>query len=124
MIKDWIKENVTDKGINNIRFWILMHPVNNILGICFTCSSDPEYWVECKVVEDRYKVSDGYKITLQPLDERFAREHYYQEDFKSLVESGYIVPKKSNKDHVERICNYEDIGCGLYIQTEGWVVVQ
>lgn len=124
LLNEWMKENVIDKGIDNVRFWTLMHPVNNILGVCFICGNDPEYWVECKVVEDKYKVEDSYKITLQSIDERFSREHYYQSDFESLINMGYIILKKSDNDHVERIANFEDIGSGLYIQTEGYVVVQ
>ena len=124
LLNEWMKENTLDNGIENVRFWTLMHPLNNILGIGFTCSSDPEYWVECKIDEDRYKVAEGYKITLQPIDNRFSKEHYYQSDFESLVNKGYILLKKSNNDHVEKITELEYLGSGLNLVTESYVVVQ
>jgi hypothetical protein len=124
-MEDWIKENIINKGIENVRFWSLTQPLHRfpLLGICYTTNDEP-VWTECKIVEDRYPVADGYKITLQPLDERFSKEHYYQEDFVSSVKSGWIIPKKSNKDHVEKIAGYDYIGCGLNIVTEGYVLVQ
>jgi hypothetical protein len=124
-MKDWIKENIIDKGVENVRFWTKMHMTHYfpLLGLVYT-TNDQEYWVECKVIEDRYPLEKGYKLTLQPLDERFSKEHFYQSDFESLVRDGWIVPKKSNKDHVEKVSNYEYIGCGLNIVTEGIYLVQ
>lgn len=124
-MKDWIKENIIDKGVENVRFWTKMNMTHYfpLLRLVYT-TNDQEYWVECKVVEDVYPLKKGYKITLQPLDERFSKKHYYQSDFESLVESGWIIPKKSSHDHVEKIVRYDYIGSGLNVVTEGFVLVQ
>jgi hypothetical protein len=71
-------------------------------GVAIT-SGNKNTWVECKIDEDRYKVSEGYKITLISLDERFTYEHYYQSDFRGLIESGYILFKNKDSDHIEYI---------------------
>lgn len=124
-MRDWIKENIIDKGMDNARFWVRMHKTHYfpLLGIAYE-TNDEEYWVECCVIEERYKLSDGYKITLKPLDNRFSKRDFYQSDFESCIRSEYVIPKKSDKDHVEKVVNFDDIGSGLYVQTEGYVLVQ
>ena len=123
---NWINKNIIEKGIENVIFWIQMSPTHVFepLGIGFTNSNDKKYWVQCRVCEDRYKLSDGYKITLKPIDDRFASEHFYQSDFVELVQDGYIIPKKNDNDRVEMIESQEYIGCGLNMVTVGYVVIQ
>lgn len=75
-------------------------------------------WVECEIVEDRYKVSDGYKVTLKPLDSNYASRHFYQNDFVSLVEAGYII-KKTKATHIETETQYIPITDKVYIVTVG-----
>ena len=58
-------------------------------------------WVECEIVEDRYKVDDGYKVTLKPLDPNYAYEHFYQSDFIALMEAGHIIEKTNDNLHIE-----------------------
>ena len=81
------------------------------------CDPNDTDWAECEIVEDRYIVDEGYKITLRPIDEHFAREDFYQADFVSLMKSGHIV-KKSPTTHIEHVRFAEPIGCGLYVITE------
>ena len=57
------------------------------------CDPNDTDWIECEIVEDRYNVDEGYKVTLRPIDEHFAREDFYQSDFISLMKSGHIVKK-------------------------------
>lgn len=85
------------------------------------CDANDTDWTECIIREDRYKVDDGYKVTLVPIDQRFAHEDYYQSDFVSLMKSGHIV-KKSPTTCIEHITFAESVGCGLYVITEANIV--
>lgn len=85
------------------------------------CDPNDTDWTECEIVEDRYIVDEGYRVTLRPIDEHFAREDFYQEDFVSLMKSGHIV-KKEPSTHIEHIKFAEPIGCGLYVVTEANLV--
>lgn len=85
------------------------------------CDPNDTDWTECEIVEDRYSVDKGYKVTLRPIDEHFAREDFYQSDFVSMMHSGYIV-KKSPTTHIEHVRFAEPIGCGMYIVTEANLV--
>ena len=89
-------------------------------GVSF-CDVNDTDWAECEIVEDRYSVDDGYKVTLKPIDKNFASEDFYQEDFVSLMKSGHII-KKSSTTHIEHIKFAEPVGCGLYIITEANLV--
>lgn len=100
-------------------YFILMRPLEYmpLLGLAFTSSSSKEKWVECKIVEDRYKLSDNYKVTLEALEEGYGREHYYQMDFESLLEKGYIIEKTSPNQIVKEITLREQItplGCLIH----------
>lgn len=95
-------------------------PVFPGLPFCL-CDANDTDWAECEIVEDRYSVDEGYKVTLRPIDEHFAREDFYQADFVSLMKSGHIV-KKEPSTHIEHIKFAEPIGCGLYVVTEANLV--
>jgi hypothetical protein len=93
-------------------YFVLMHPLEGIPGfITFTSSNSREKWVECKIVEDRYKVDDHYKVELQSIEPGYGSRVFYQMDFNQSLESGYIVKKTSNKQHVEEIIWTEPL-CG------------
>jgi len=111
MKSKWIQENIIDKGIENVRFFAQMGQISAILpwGMAMV-SNNNETWVECKINEDRYKVEDGYKITLKALDPRFTYEHYYQSDFESLVKSGCILLKEKGSTCVKHIRWVEPLG--------------
>jgi len=84
-----------------------MHPLENCLGlIFFKSSTSREKWVECEVVEERYKVDDGYKIELRAIEDGYGKETYYQCDFLGLLDAGYIIKKESEKSESRR--NYLD----------------
>lgn len=104
-------------------YFCLMRPIERLMGFSFTSSDTPFEWFECKIDESRYKVEDNYKITLRALNNE-AYEHYYQDDFLSLMEKGLIVKKTSNKLHAEYVSFIEPIpGTIAYIQHEGSVLV-
>lgn len=110
----------------NIHYYALMQPIDYSFapfGIAFTCGSDEPVWFECAVDESRYKVDDNYKITLRALNGG-AYEHYYQEDFMSLMYKGLIIPKTSEDMHIEFVSFKECIpnSCA-YLQHEGHCVV-
>ena len=52
-------------GIENFRCFTQMGKIEIVtpFGLCMV-SGDKETWTECKIDESRYKVSDGYKITV------------------------------------------------------------
>ena len=107
----------------DIHYFCLMRPIQSIFGISFTSSLDELEWVECYVDEERYKVDDGYKITLRAVDGR-AYEHYYQSDFLQLMWEGLIVPKTSDDIHAEYVSFDEPIlDTVAYIHHEGQVLV-
>lgn len=90
------------------------------MGIAMSDGS--KNWVECKIVEDEYKVADGYKVTLEPLDKRYARHHFYQSDFESLLQKGYIIEKTSDKQHVAFCKWYEPITLTVCVEHSGFIV--
>ena len=86
-------------------YFILMHPLESVLGglIIFTSSNTRKKWVECKVVEERYKVDEEYKVELQSIEPGYGKETYQQCDFKNLLERGFIIKKSSKSQHVEEV---------------------
>ena len=80
-------------------YFILMHPLEGMAipgfgAIVYTSSDTREKWVECEIVEERYKIDDGYKIELRSIEPGFGKETFYIEDFLSNIESNYRVVKK------------------------------
>ena len=49
--------------------------------IVYKSNGTREKWVECEIVEERYKLDQGYKIELRALDEKYGKETFYIEDF-------------------------------------------
>jgi hypothetical protein len=93
-----LRAKIHEIGIDKIRFYVPMHPVEHFMGVCaFTSSNTPEYFTECYINEERYKVDDEYKITLHACDPRFSYEHYYQCDLASLITSERIYIKEDGE---------------------------
>ena len=107
----------------NAHYFACMRPIQTCFGfISFTSSTDREKWVECEIDESRYKVDNGYKVTLRSIEEGYGRENYYQSDFKSLVKSGHIIKKTSSTQHAELDKTYIPLTNNVYLVAEGWVV--
>jgi hypothetical protein len=125
MITDWVKENIINKGIENVRFFAKMEKIDIILpwGLAM-CSSNDTTWVECKIDEGQYKVKDGYKITLVSLDKNYTYHHYYLSDFESLVKEGCILVKNNESDHIEHVKWEEPLCNNVCLVHEADVVVQ
>lgn len=91
------------------------------MGISITCGE--RSWVECEIIEDRYKVDEGYKVTLKPFDPRFLSHDFYQMDFNSLLKNGYIIEKTSDSQRVE-YCEWDEpLTPTVNIRHSGFVVV-
>lgn len=104
-------------------YFISMHPLEGIpeLGLFYKSSNTLEKIVECEIVEDRYKIDDGYKVTLKALDENYGFEHYYQSDFVSLIERGIIIKVEPGM-HVE-FKTWKEPLCGqVFIEHAAYVV--
>lgn len=118
-----------EKNYHNIdkeaHYFCLMQPIETFMGlISFTSSDTPWEWLECYVDEKRYKVDDNYKITLRALN-GCAYEHYYQDDFISLMKQGLIVKKTSDTMHAETVDFYEPIpGTIAYLHHQGSVLME
>lgn len=69
-------------------FLMQMRPVEGNALFSYISSSTPLKWVPCSVHEERYKLEDGYKITLCPTIPGFVQEHFYQMDLALMVRSG------------------------------------
>ena len=116
-----------DKSVINKdkHYFCLMHPLETFLGIItWTSSSTREKWVECEIVEDRYKVERGYKVTLKSIEPGYGRMDFYQMDFVLMLEDGRIIEKSSDDMHVEEITWYEPLCGAAYLVHSAYVVVQ
>lgn len=125
MTRNWIKVNIIDKGVNNVRFFAQMERIEAILpwGMAMV-SSNNTTWVECKIDESRYKVSEGYKLTLVSLDRNYTYTHYYQSDFESLVKEGCILIKDNENEYVEHVKWSEPLCGNVCVIHEADVVVR
>lgn len=110
-------------GVEKFRCFAQMDTISAVLPIgVAVINSAGNTWVECRVDESRYKIDEGYKITLRPIVPGFAYEHYYQSDFMSLVESGHIIPKTKENQKVEHVCAMEPLCGQAYLIHEGDIV--
>lgn len=101
------------------RYYCLMRPHHTCLGlISFTSSMDPEEWVECEVVEEHYQ-GFTYKVELRAVEPGYGKETFYVEDFRSLIDSGHIVPIVRNDMHVVKLEGWEHLCGAAYIVHTG-----
>lgn len=83
-----LQQFAAEYGVRNIRIFQPMSRLQYaglIPGIAFRTSDTPRDCVECEINESRYRVADGYKITLRALDPAYGCDHYYQSDLESLI---------------------------------------
>lgn len=105
-------------------YFAQMHPYDAIIpmmGIALVNGNESN-WVECEIVEDRYKVEDGYKVTLKPLNPNYSSYHFYQCDFASLLRSGHIIEKTKDTMHVEHVEWAEPLTQNTFIRHSAYVV--
>lgn len=93
MILTWENiQNIANKyGNDSLTFYVPMTPTHNIMGICFTTSSDKEKIVPCKINEKyNREIKTGYKVILLSEIEGYSYEQYYCSDLVQLINRGYI----------------------------------
>lgn len=109
-------------------YFVPMRPASHFAGlISFTSSNSPEYFVECEV--QPYDIGGiDHKCYLVPVTEEcryhFGREEFYTSDFKGLVETGHIIKKENDDDHVEFVSMEEPICGKAVIRHEGQRIVR
>lgn len=65
---------------------------------------------------------DGYKITLRSLDPAFTYDHYYQCDFMSMVEDGFIIIKTSDNQTIKHISWLEPLCNNVCIRHDADII--
>ena len=91
-----LRRLIRDKGIDHIRFMAYIRTSDSKVPINGTpCTAGLVDFVECKLDESLYPVSDWYKLTLVPVEETglFGYEHYYITTLVSLINDGSIYVK-------------------------------
>lgn len=91
-----ICELAKQRGAQALRFHIPVSPQQSLhrfgLPLAMVDRSAEQTIRPCVVDEERYRVADGYKIKLVPVDDsgerdpRFASETFYQMDLESIME--------------------------------------
>ena len=123
-------KNYSREELLNMRFFVPLQPYDMItpfgFGIKGGCEAMP---VECKFIEQQYKLEDHYKCEVIPANEElipfFGKESYYQCDFESMVNrDDCIVLKNSDKQHVKEIKWKEPLACGLYVEHSGFTIAE
>ena len=86
-----LQKKINEIGINNCMFIVGFQPVRTILGlVSYTSGSDEYIDLPATIVEGRYKVKDGYKITLECTIPGFGKTDFYQMDLTSMMNQGHV----------------------------------
>jgi hypothetical protein len=85
-----IDKLVEKEGMDNLLFIVPLLPVQDLGFVKITSSSDDHVNVPCHISEERYKVSEGYKITMVSDIPEYGYEHFYQMDLESLIKRGIV----------------------------------
>ena len=84
-----VKTLVKKYGKKNVIFGLPM--AKSTLSLLLTNKKDIETKeILCEIVETRYKVSEGYKIELAPINTNFNNETLYQSDLESIIRDGHL----------------------------------
>lgn len=105
-------ERINSAGIENCLFLIPMRPLRNYFGIIgLTSSDDPETMVPARIIEDRHKVAENYKIELKSDYEIFGKKRFYVSSLESLIKNGkiqFFVLANHQEDLFEEAISDED----------------
>lgn len=83
-----MKDLAAEYGVKNIRIFLPMQRLQYaglIPGFAFRSSGVEYDMVECEIFEGRYKVDDGYKVSLKAIDEAYGTKHFYQSDLETNI---------------------------------------
>lgn len=105
-------------------YFLLMRPIHDVCGIFgYTTTTDREKWVECRIVEENYKLSDGYKVEFRAVEDGYGKETFYQSDFKSMLDSGRrIVKKERDTQHCVEIRWIENLCGGVFLEHTAYTI--
>jgi len=79
-------KTILERGVANVEFTIPIRPLRTCLIIAYTTSSDDPEPVRCRIIEDRYKVEENYKIEMIPHDYPVhPKESFYVSEFEYLM---------------------------------------
>jgi len=102
-----IAELAKEYGVRNLRIFAPMSKLQYagiIPGIAFRVGGNPEEDTECVINESRYKVEEGYKVTLRALKPEYGQDHFYQSDFDTMCDG-----KERYRIYVLNIDGYQRI---------------
>lgn len=85
-----IEQLVAKHGAENLRFLVALRPLRKMIFFAYTSTSDPEEMKLCRIVEERYKLSENYKVELKAEDTNFGKQSFYVMDLNSLLRQGQI----------------------------------
>lgn len=128
MLKDYLFPRPHDIIDKNDHYYLLMHPLKFIVSpyngnefLEIKNNLPEEKWVECKITEDRYKVSSGYLLEFEPLEEGYGNEVISYDSFIYNTKEGLIVKKEEGMECVFDIWN-EPLYKDLYLKHSGYVL--
>jgi hypothetical protein len=79
-------KTILERGVANVEFTVPIRPLRTCMIIAYTTSNDEPEPVRCRIIEDRYKVDENYKIELIPHDyPAHPKKSFYVSDFESLM---------------------------------------
>lgn len=103
------------------RYFLRMRPMRSLpfIGWRFTSSNDLDPWVECEVVKSK----DPNIITLQALEDGYGIKTFCGIYFQSYLDSGLIIEKTRQNQHVEFIKWSEPLTSTVCIEHSGFIVI-
>ena len=110
-------------GVNKVQFFVQMNPHSIVTPFGFSLVDGNKWnWTLCRIEEKVYKVKDGYKITLVPIDPNYSSRSFYQEDLASSLERGFAIPYIPNSNgempYIKHFVGREEIMPGVYLHYE------
>lgn len=94
----------------NAHYFMIMYPYDNFGFV----NGNQFDWVECIIDETEYTVDEGYKITVVPLDCRYAIRSFYQSDFVDIA-----IKKTSENMKVRTKTQYIPLTNNVYLVWSG-----
>jgi len=83
----YLSERILEIGIENCMFIIGLKPLEEVIFTSYASNDEEEtIMLPTKINENRYKIKDNYKITLECIIPGFNKLHLYQQDLKLMLE--------------------------------------
>ena len=128
MLTDYVFPRAEDIIDKNAHYYLLMTPLNYYISsyrgkdfIEREKKESREKWVECVIVEDRYRVCDGCLIEFASLEEGYGNEVISYDSFIYNTKEGLIVKKEEGMECVLENFN-EPLYKDLYLKHSAYVL--